>query len=281
MFLVYVPVLAVTVYFCATRCVPASARRVVSRVGSDIVFAGVLAVAKVIRYLAARRSTYIWDTRKRLWQPLASVCDTLLKVDADQALINTSSGQASIRIAQAVSTVGGCDHDTTHILQSMWDHGDGVRIVVPVNVVIECLEMKDLDYNTEVVTRIRYTGHSNKHKRYPAETFSAKYVCQLSEIFRFPPYPSSEAVRRGLGRPRVIRANYAENNGKMLFGHEATESSGLRHDFYASVHDDPCLKKNVVTFFHPGSRYQEKQKIVVTTSKLDGKITCNESKVPT
>lgn len=281
MFLVYVPVLFVTLYFCATRCVPASARRVVSRVASDVVFAAVLAVARVIRYLAAHRSTYIWDKRERLWQPLANVCDTLLKVDADEALLNTSSGQASIRIAQALSTVGGCDYDTTHILQSMWNHGDGVRMVVPVNVVIECLAMKDLDYNTEVVTRIRYSGHSNAQKRYPAETFSAKYVCQLSEIFRFPPYPSSEAVRRGLGRPRVIRANFVEHNGKMLYGHEARESSGLRRDFYASVDDDPCLQKNVVTFFDPGSRYQEKQKIVVTTSKLDGKITCNMSKVPT
>lgn len=281
MFLVYVPVLSVGLYFCATRCLPASARRVLSRVVSEVVVAIAFTVARTARYMAALRSTYIWDKRMLLPTPLVKVFDALLKVDTEQALVDTCSGHSSIQVLTAISTVNnGPDYDITSVLGDMWAFGDGLRIVIPINVVLECLGVRDLDHDSTVVTRIRYRGHSNANKRYRSETFSVRYACELSQVFRFPPYASSEKIRRGLGVPRIIRANFAEDNGKMLYGPEAKESSGLRRDYYANVDDDPCLEKNVVTFIDPIARFQEKKEIVVTTSKSNAKIFCNPSQVP-
>lgn len=149
----------------------------------------------------------------------------------------------------AISTVNnGPDYDITSVLGDMWAVGDGLRIVIPINVVLECLGARDLDHDSIMVTRIKYRGHSNANKRYRSETFSVRYACELSQVFRFPPYASSEKVRRGLGVPRIIRASFIEDNGKMLYGPEAKESSGLLRDYYATVDDDPCLQKNVVAF---------------------------------
>lgn len=279
MFLVYVPVVSVILYFCATKCVPASARLMISRVVYHVVVAVALTLAKTVRYMAALRSAYMWDKRMWLARPLVTVFDTLLKVDKMQMQLNTSSGHGSIIIRNAISTVNGLDYDVTQVLNAIWDYGNGLRIHVPINIVLECLKLTGLNHDTNVTTRVRYSGHSNISKRYSSETFSAKYVCKLSEVFRFPPYASSEEIRRGFGVPRIIRANFVKENGSMLYGDEARESSGLRHNFYEDVDDDPCLEKNVVTLFHRFSRFQEEMPIVVTTSKSNSKIFCN-SKVP-
>jgi len=281
MFLVYIPVLSVGLYYCATRWLPAPVRRVFSRVVSEIVVATAFTVARTVRYMAALRSTYIWDTRMRLPRPLATLFDVLLRVDAELARLNSSDKHASVRVLTAISTVNsGKDYDVTRIIQDMWAFGDGKRLEIPINVVLECLGLRDLDHDSTVVTRIRYQGHSNPQKRFSAETFCARYACKLSQLFRFPPFASSEQVRRGLGVPRIIRSNFVGENGTMLYGPEPKESSGLRRDYYASVDDDPCLEKNIVVFIDPNYRYREKKEIVVTTSKANSKFYCNESQVP-
>lgn len=282
MFLVYIPVLSVGLYYCATRLLPVSARRVLSRVVSEVVVALAFNAARTTRYLAARRSAYIWDKRLHLSKPIAKVLDTLLRVDRKLAQLDTSSGNASVQVLTAISTVNRrSEYDVTTILQAMWASGNGVRLEVPINVVLECLGLRDLDHDSTVVTRVRYRGHSNAEKRISSETFCAKYVCQLSQVFRFPPFASSEQVQRGLGIPRIIRANFVEENGTMLYGLEAKESSGLRRDFYANVDDDPCLEKNAVIFLDKNHRFKERKQIVVTTSKSNSKILCNQSQIPT
>lgn len=279
MFLVYVPIISVTLYFCVTRCLPNTARCLVSRLVSQVVVAVAFTVAKMARYIVALRSAYIWEKRMYMPRPLVTVLDMLLKIDKKQVLLDTSSGHQSIIIRNAISTVNGRDYDITEVLDGMWGYGDGMRIDVPINIVLECLNLKGLEHDTDVVTRFRYSGHSNIRKRYPSETFSARYACKLSQVFRFPPYASSAEVRRGLSVPRIIRANFAEDNGRMLYGPEAKESAGLRRNFYADVEEEPCLQRNVVTFFDEFARYQEQKQVVVTTSKLNSKIICN-SKVP-
>ncbi|CAN0502114.1 unnamed protein product [Ectocarpus sp. 8 AP-2014] len=291
MFLVYVPVIFVSLYFCAKsahHCLPSPARRAVSRVVSEVVIGTAIAAARICRYAVATRSAYIWDTRGRLGNGvIVGVLDTLLRVDADQARVDTSSGHASIEILQAVATVRQGDYDITNVLGDMWADGDGLRMEVPIKVAlygVRCGNDSHSDSgsaeNVQVTVRIRYRGHSNESKRYPAETFSARYTCKDSQTFRFPPYASSESIRRGLGTPRILRCNFAEENGKMLLGPEATESAGLRRNFYENVQDDPCLLRNVVTFFKPSARFQEQQPLVVTTSKSNLKMFCN-SKEPT
>ena len=279
MFLVYVPVIFVSLYFCAKsahHCLPTPARRTVSRVVSEVVLAAALVAARTCRYAMATRSAYVWDTRGRLGNGVVvGVLDTLLRVDADQTRVDTSSGHASIEILQAVASVRQEDCDVTNVLSDMWADGDGLRMEVPIEVALDGVRE-----DVEVTVRIRYRGHGNKCKRYPAETFSARYTCKGSQTFRFPPYASSESIRRGLGTPRIIRCNFAEDNGKLLLGREATESAGLRRNFYENVQDDPCLLRNVVTFFEPSARFQEHQPLVVTTSKSNLKIFCN-SKQPT
>lgn len=279
MFLVYAPILAVGIYYFGTKCLPSPVRNVLSRVVSDAIVITAFALARATRYAAALRSAYVWEKRARVPTPLVKVLDALLRVDAERAHQDTSAGHASIQILQAVSTVIGgdnvTDHDITAILSEIWAFGDGVRIETPINLLLELLRLKDQDHEATVVTRIRYRGHSNVIKRYPSEVFTARYKCKLSQAFRFPPYASTTAVRRGLSVPRIIRANFVEDNGRMLYGPEAKESAGLRRDFYASVEDDPCLEKNVLTFLDPLGRYQEKMPIVVTTSKSNTKIFCN------
>lgn len=284
MFLVYAPILAVGFYYFGTKCLPSPVRNVLSGVVSDAIVITAFTLARATRYAVALRSAYVWEKRTRMSTPLVKVLDALLRVDADRAHQDTSGGHASIQILQAVSTVIGgdnddnvtvTDHDITTVLAEMWAFGDGVRIETPINVVLELLRLRDLDHEATVVTRIRYRGHSNVIKRYPSEVFTARYKCKLSQVFRFPPYAATTAVRRGLNVPRIIRANFGRENGKMLYGPESKESSGLRRDFYASVDDDPCLEKNVVTFLDPLGRYQEKMPIVVTTSKSNTKIFCN------
>ncbi|CAN0476334.1 unnamed protein product [Ectocarpus sp. 12 AP-2014] len=286
MFLVYVPVIFVSLYFCANcahHCLPTPVRRAVSRVVSEVVVAAAFAAARICRYTIALRSAYIWDKRSRMGDGvLVGVLDTLLQVDADQARVHTSSGHASIEILEAVATVHHQrDYDITDVLGGMWADGDGLRMDVPVDVALGGVRCEnDSAEDIDVTTRIRYRGHSNKSKRYPAETFSARYTCKGSRTFRFPPYASSESIRRGLGVPRILRCNFVQENGKMLLGPEATESAGLRRNYYEDIEDDPCLLKNVVTFFEPSTRSQEQEQLVVTTSKSNSKIFCN-SKEPT
>lgn len=286
MFLVYVPIISVPLYYLATKCLPDPARRTISKAASDAVVAFAIAMAKVVRYMVALRSAYIWDRRIGLARPFVNILDRLLNVDVKQVVMDTSTGHKSVTIRYAVTTVGGFDHDITKILQEMWNLGDGLRITVPINVVLECLHVNDLDQDSDVVTRVQYSGHSNIKKKYPSRTFSARYKCKPSEVFRFPPYASSEKIRRGLGVARITRANFVRNNGSMLYGKEAEESSGLRRNFYVDVVDDPFLEKKVITFFDPSARYQEEDEVLVTTSNflvstsnMNSKILCN-SKIP-
>ena len=280
MFLVYVPILSVSLYYFATKCLPNPVRCTLSSAASDAIVVFALAMAKVTRYMAAIRSAYMWDRRIRMARPFVRITDLLLNVDVKQVVMDTSTGHKSIAIHKAVMTVSDRDFDITKILQKTWSLGDGLRISFPVNVPLECLGIKNLSNDSDVVTRVRYSGHSNIEKRYPSRTFSARYKCKPSEVFRFPPYASSEKIRRGLGVPRIISANFVRNNGSMLYGKEPEESSGLRRNFYVDVKDDPFLNKKVITFFDPSARYQEDDEVLVTTSKMKSKILCN-SKVPT
>ncbi len=275
MFFVYASAIVASAYFCATRCMPATARRALSRVVSDAAVFAVLTIARVARYLGAIRSGYIWETRRSLPCVLSKILDFVFVVDAQEARVDTSHGHASIQLLTAILTVHGCDYDVSEVINDMWTYGNGLRIQVPVNVVLEYLCFKSLDDGTNVVIRVAYRGHGNKKRKYSAEIFSARYACKVSEVFRFPPYASSEEVKRGLGAPRIIRANFQRENERMLYGPESAQSAGLRRNFYEDVTDDHCLEKKVVTFFKPFARFQERQKIVVTTTKSN--ILCNES----
>ena len=268
MFLVYVPVISVSLYLVARSCLPSPARRIISRATSTAIITTAFTVTRACRYLTELRSMYVWEKRLCLPRPLVCLLDALLRIDVDQANLDTSSGHASIQVLTATLAVDGShDYDVTKVLKDMWAYGDGTRVEIPVDAVLKCVGLQNVHADTTVVTRVRYRGHSNMKKRYSSETFSARYASKPSQVFRFPPYSSSEVVRRGLGIARIIRANFVEQNGIMLYGHEARESAGLRCNYYADVEDDECLEKNVVTFFDAFARFQEQKRIVVTTSK--------------
>lgn len=278
MFLVYAPILFVSIYFCSKcvqQCLPSSTQLLISRVVSEVVIMVAYTVARTTRYMAALRSRYIWEKRARFCSRIfVHIFDTLLRVDADQAHLDTSSGHASVEILTAISTLCGKDYDITDVFNYMWSCGNGIRIDVFIKDALNSLGCEN-DSDKDVTTRIRYRGHSNISKWYPSETFSARYTCKVTQAFRFPPYASSESVRRGLSVPRIVRCNFVEDNGKLMYGPEARESSGLRRNFYDDIDDDPSLEKNVITFFDTPHRFQEKKKLVVTTSKSNTKIFCN------
>lgn len=276
MFLVYAPILFVSLYFCSKcvqQCLPSSARRFTSRVVSEVVVVAALAVSWTIRNMVALRSAYIWEKRTTLCSTFVHILDALFRVNADQAQLDTSLGHASIKILTAVSTVHGKDYDVTDVLNEIWWYGDGIRTNVFITDALGSAGCENYSGNVDVTTRIRYRGHSNISKRYQSETFSVRYMCKDTQSFRFPPYASSESVRRGLSVPRILRCNFVEENGKLMYGPEAKESAGLRRNFYGNVDDDPCLEQNVVTFLDMSHRPQEQSKFVVTTSK--SKVFCN------
>ena len=280
MFLVYTPVLLVCAYFFAKNakhCVPKPARRTMSRVVSEVVVTAAFTVARVSRFTAALRGAYVWEKRRQLCsggagrRVLARILDLFLGIDPKQARLDTSGGHESILILKAIATVEGRDYDITSVLDFLWSCGDGLRIDVPADVAlgstIGCRK------DSRVTTRVAYRGHSNVAKRYSAQTFSARYECKTTDVFRFPPYASSEGIRRGLNVPRVLRTNFVGQNGRLLHGPEAGESSGLRRNFYADVDDDPSLQKNSISFFESHARPQETMALVVTTSQ--SKVFCN------
>lgn len=269
MFLVYVPIVAATSYLFLRKCLPQSARRLPQQVSHEVAFALAFATAKVVRHLAALRSSYIWEKRQQLGGPFVTLFDTLLRVDTARAVLDTSaSGHDSISIISAISTIADQDCDITKLLDNLWASGNGIRVVIP---------MHEVSLSDDLTLTIKYRGHSNISKRYSFQIFSVRYAGQSCQSFRFPPYASSESIKRGFGVPRILRAN-VERSGQLLCGPEVYESSGLRRTFYADVDDDPCLQKNVITFSHASPRSGEVNEdlpVVVTTSK--SKITCNNN----
>lgn len=288
MFFVCVPVVSVALYICAKSMFPTFVCQTASRCASHLVFSAFVAATKVARSVMEFRSSYIWDKRRRLPRLVTNVMDTLLRVDRERVLLETADGHASICIYEAISSAGGRDYDVTKILRDMWARGDGKRIEVPVGLALQCNTPgctpgcpPTVSDDTHVVTRVRYRGHSNVTKRYTSETFSARYSCKFGQAFKFPPYDSSETIRRGLGIPRILRAATMEkDNERPLFGPEVTQASGLRRNFYEDVTDDPFLQKHVVSFFQERDRHRELEAISVTTSQSSSKVLCNKSQVP-
>lgn len=274
MSLVYVPIVAGASYLLLRKCLPKSARQLLRQVSREVAFALAFAASKLSTHFAATRSSYIWKKRQTFSDPLVTVLDTLLKVDGAQASLDTSAaGHDSITILSAISTVEDQDCDITKLLGRLWASGNGFRVIIPMN---------EVSLADDVTIRIVYRGHSNVLKRYPSQIFSARYAGKSSQTFLFPPYSSSESIKRGIGFPRVLCASF-EESGQTVHAPEVKLSSGLRRTFYTDVDDDPCLQKNVITFSDASLRACEMKEILVTTSKSN--ITCNKritvpSKVP-
>jgi len=189
----------------------------------------------VVRFIESSRSTYVWETRAMSPAFVRRVLDWGMVVDASEAKLCVSSG-----------------HDS---------NGDSVVFNLS-----RCLSYEDVIVGrySDITLRIKYSGHSNKKKKTPPQTFSVRYSGNCMNISHFPPYPASESIKKGLGTVKIVKAKREDGNCCLQ---EARESSGLHGKFYNDIDTEDAMVKNSVTFFEESDRIHEDLKIEVTTSK--------------
>lgn len=217
----------------------------------------------VLRFVDSFRSNYVWEKRMDYPRAVRKIVDACLFVQSSDATLSVSSGHESIRVEEAIVTHNGTDYDVKDMLGMIWLLGNGDRAVFSLHRIL-AYENIIVSRESEVSLRVRYTGHANIKKRSPAQTYSARYTGSLWNTARFPPYPASEPVKKGLG---VIKVVSAIRKGGVQCTNEARESAGLRGKFYVDVSDTDTLVNNVVNFLGESDRIYEDMNIRVTTSK--------------
>ena len=217
----------------------------------------------VVRFIESSRSTYVWETRAMSPAFVRRVLDWGMVVDASEAKLCVSSGHDSIRIDEAIASYEGEDYDVKDMLEMMWICGNGDSVVFNLS---RCLSYEDVIVGrySDITLRIKYSGHSNKKKKTPPQTFSVRYSGNCMNISHFPPYPASESIKKGLGTVKIVKAKREDGNCCLQ---EARESSGLHGKFYNDIDTEDAMVKNSVTFFEESDRIHEDLKIEVTTSK--------------
>ena len=216
-----------------------------------------------LRIAKGAQSDYIWKYRTRLPFPLRELFDRVLCVDSSAATLGVSSGYASIRIDQAVATYDGVDYDVKDMMEMIWLCGNGDRIRFNLHRVLAFEDMV-VDKEATISLRVKYCGHGNVDKRYFPQTYSARYTGTSYETSMFPPYPSSDTIKKGLGTVKIIDAT---NGDGKSFVTEARESGGLRGKFYVDLKDDGTLVRNVMNFLEESERIHEDLEIKVVTNK--------------
>lgn len=216
-------------------------------------------------------SDYIWDSRSKQSLYGRMFLDWAWNVDSNSADQNVASGTDSIYIWGAYATYKGKTYDVEYMLDSMWDYGDGIQIKFLLQNLLG-QEQIIIESNEAISVNIKYSGHSNVTKRLEAGTFYVKYSGMGLDYVNFPPYPSTDCVKKGLGVTRVISAQLSD---KSYCTEEARRSAGLKGSFYrdlsnSNVHKNTVLCRNLKEFNLP-------KDVVVSTSK--GTVLCNKNDV--
>jgi len=216
-----------------------------------------------VRFIENSRSGYIWERRAVYPELVRRIFDWGMMVDASEASLCVSSGHGSIRIDEAIASYEGEDYDVKDMFEMMWVCGNGDRVVFNLS---RCLSYEDVIFGrySDISLRVRYSGHSNRKKKTPSQTFSVRYTGNSMDVSHFPPYPASESIKKGLGVVKIVKARRDDGNCCLR---EARESSGLHGKFYNDLDTEDAMVKNSVTFLEEADRIHEDLKIEVTTSK--------------
>ncbi len=228
-------------------------------------------VLYVSKYANSVKSNYMWDLRSKQSLLVRNFIDWSYGINSDIADQNLASGTDSIYIWGAYATYKGKTYDVEYMLDSMWDYGDGIQIKFLLHNLL-CQEQIVIESNETISVNIKYSGHSNVTKRLEAGTFYVKYSGMGLECVNFPPYPSTDCVKKGLGVTRIISAQLSD---KSYCTEEARRSAGLKGSFYrdlsnSNVHKNTVLCRNLKEFNLP-------KDVVVSTSK--GTVLCNKNDV--
>lgn len=217
----------------------------------------------ILRILQRARTTYVWEKRSHLPKLGRAFVDKCLSIDSRQADLCVSDGVGSIQMNEAVATHEGVDYDVVDMMDMIWILGDGEstefnlqRVLGYENVLVKS--------ESEITLRVSYTGHRNTKKKSPPQTYSVRYNGGASDVARFPPYPASEGVKKGLG---VVKITGAKRHDDVCCLLEARESAGLHGKFYIDVKDTETLVPGVVNFLGESQRIHEDLQIKIDTSK--------------
>lgn len=216
----------------------------------------------VARFINKSRSDYIWENRINYPKCVSRILDKVMNVDPLCASLCRKSGYDSIRVDEAILTYEGMDYDVTEMMDIIWVCGVDDTVSFNFQRTL-CYENILVNNTSNMELRVKYTGHCNPNKRHFPQTFSVKYVGIGTDVVSFPPYPSSETVKKGLG---VIKIKDAVREDDTCCLVEATESAGLRGKFYSDI-EDSSIVPNVVNFFDESQQIHEDLKINVNTSK--------------
>lgn len=217
----------------------------------------------VLRIVSDTRTRYIWTTRPMYPLLARRLVDRFLCVDPGIASMCTSDGHESVRVDDAILTHDGVDYNVRDMMDIIWMSGDGESVLFNLQRCLAC-ENVLLENESGLVLRVRYTGHCNTTKKHSPQTYSARYTGSSCTVARFPPYPATTPVKKGLGVVKISGA--VRSDGRSCL-EEARESAGLTGKFYEDVVEIGSPDPKVINFLDESDRIHEDLQIKVITSK--------------
>lgn len=215
------------------------------------------------RTVTSIRLGYVWHSRPSFPLVVRKLADKCLRIDGENASLCTSDAHGSIRVDEAVVTHGGIDYDVRDMMDIIWVSGDGDSVLFNLQRSLGCENLL-LENDSDLSLRVRYTGHRNITKKTFPQTYSVRYTGSPSTVARFPPYPASSPIKKGLGTIKISGAVRSDGFSCLK---EARESAGLRGKFYEDVTGVGAPVNKVINFLDEPDRIHEDLQIKVITSK--------------
>lgn len=261
--LLFLPLLCLMASWYVQEAVPEFMKATTFKISAAILPLVMHVVLGALRIASNMRTKYVWHTRPMYPVFARKLADKCLCVDPGIASLCTSYGHGSLRVDEAILTHDGVDYDVLDMMDIIWVSGDGESVLFNLQRCMGC-ENVLLDTDSDLSLRVRYTGHRNTAKKNFPQTYSVRYTGSSSTVARFPPYPASTPVKKGLG---VVKVSSAVRSDGVYCLEEARESAGLRGKFYEDVTGagSPC--SNVINFLDESDRIHEDLQIKVVTSK--------------
>lgn len=227
------------------------------------------AMLHVVKKVNIVKSDYVWENRSKYSTITRTILDYVMGINTHRAYMDVSTGKDSISIINAYVIYNGTQYDALDMLDFLWSSGDGIQITCFLQKLLGFYKVF-VDIDSKITLVVKYAGHSNKMKRIESGSYTVKYCGFSNESISFPPYPSTDSVKKGLGKVRVIDAKLEDGTSCT---ENARESAGVNGVFYRDLASN-IIQKNVVTLMNDDYFICEGDVVTVVTSK--GTVICNE-----
>ena len=203
---------------------------------------------KAFRYYSKVVTSYRWNYRKRIPYMFRNFTDRVTNVDSFDATVNCPGNiSESIKILEATLSRPDMCVDVTHELSNFMNNLEDDWGVV--NVYAHDILPKSIKYAHDINNKnirwqleVFYLGHADPERKIKAEEFAVKYECETHfKGILFPPYSASEKIKKGLGTPRITKA---ENQFSDMVV-EANKYAGLKKDFYEGCEELGVIKSYI------------------------------------